>query len=310
MLPGAIGYIDLSSFADLGLGIANDPARDAADAALQLIIEANAVIIDLRDNIGGSLDMVGYLVSAFTPKDANIYDVTQRRDGTESERPKLPYRTPRPDVPLYVLISARTASSAEALAYTLQAPRRAFIVGEVSAGAANPGGTFPVSDGFAVFVSTGKAINPITGTNWEGGGVKPDYAIAAQEAPHYAQRLALEAILAKNPNGPDSVYCHLVLEALRAEDIHPSGGPLTDYVGTYNDAIITAKEDGLRLSQGRRLPLMLLRLEGDVFFDRGEPSRRVIFERTSVGKVRGFELIYSNGHSVWFPGRTMRAGHY
>jgi C-terminal processing protease CtpA/Prc len=77
-------------------------------------------------------------------------------------------------MPKYVLISGRTASAAESLAYTLQAARRATVIGEISAGAANPGGAFPVGDGFEVFVSISSPVNPVTGTNWNIVGVKPD----------------------------------------------------------------------------------------------------------------------------------------
>jgi hypothetical protein len=205
-----------------------------------------------------------------------------------------------------MLISARTASSAEALAYTLQAAHRARVVGEVSAGAANPGGTFPLGGGFAVFISTGKAINPITKSNWEGAGVQPDYPVAAQAALGYAQRLALDSALAKAPEGPDFAYLHLVLEALRAEDAHPTGAPLPGYAGTCDDAVIHADADGLSLRQGRRPALQLRRLKGDIFFDRGEPSRRVLFERDAAGVIRGLELIYSNGHELWFRCRAAR----
>jgi hypothetical protein len=307
MLPGAVGYIVLSSFAELGSTGAEDPARDAADAALRLVSDADALIIDLRDDIGGSLDMVGYLVSAFMPGDANVYDLTQRRDETVSERPKRPYPSPRLDVPLYLLTSARTASSAEALAYTLRASRRALVVGEVSAGAANPGGTFPIDDGFAIFISTGKAINPVTGTSWEGRGITPDYPVVASAALASAHQLALASVLASRPDGPDAAYIRLVLEALRAASARPGGRSLGDYAGHYDDAVVSADQDGLSLRQGRRIPLKLMRVKGDIFFDRDEPSRRIIFERTAAGTIRGFELIYANGHSVWFPDTALRS---
>ena len=96
MRPGALGYIDMRFFADFSFNKPDEPARRAADAALQLISGADAVIIDLRYNGGGSPAMVGYLVSAFTPRDADIYNVFRRRDGTDSERPKEAVRSPAP----------------------------------------------------------------------------------------------------------------------------------------------------------------------------------------------------------------------
>ena len=107
-----------------------------------------------------------------------------------SEAPAIPYATPRTQVPLYVLVDGGTGSAAESFAYTLRSAKRATIVGERSAGAANPGAMIDVGDGFAVFVSDGSPVNPITRTNWEATGVAPDVAAISAEALDAALRLA------------------------------------------------------------------------------------------------------------------------
>jgi hypothetical protein len=298
MLPGAIGYIDMRFFADFATGKPNEPARAAADAALRLVSGADAVIIDLRFNGGGSPAMVGYLVSAFVPANADVYNVILRRNGTESERPKQLYPQPRVDVPLYVLISGRTASAAESTAYTLQAARRAIVVGESSAGAANPGGELPVGEGFNVFVSTGTPFNPVTKKNWEGAGVQPDVRAPSDQALVRAEILALESVLAKSPRALDTQW---TLEALRAEQTPPGGPPLSEYKGMYADAIVATADGQLALHRARQPPLTLMRLGGDVFFVRSEPFRRVRFERDAHGKVKGFEYVRSSGQSIWYP---------
>ena len=304
MLPGAIGYIDLQGFADLATGKPNDPARAAANAALQLVGDANAVIIDLRDNVGGSSAMAAYLISAFTPTGADIYDVIQWRNDTDSERPTLPYPRPLLHVPLYLLISARTASAAEAVAYTLHAVGRAVVVGQTSAGAANLGGIFPVDERLGVFVPIGRPINPLTRSNWDGTGIVPDFPVAAQAALPYAERLALETVLDRIPDGPEAANTRQVLEALRAEATHRTGPPLRSYVGVYSGTVVTAVGDLLALRQGDRMPLTLVRLKGDAFFDQNDPSRRVVFERSAHGAITGLRLIYPNGHEQWFPARA------
>jgi hypothetical protein len=299
MLPGAIGYIDMRFFADFARP--GDPARAAADAALELVAGADAVIIDLRFNGGGSPAMVGYLVSAFVPPDADVYNQIRRREGTESERPKQPYPHPRLDVPLYVLISGRSASAAESTAYTLQAARRATLVGEPSAGAANPGGELPVGEGFNVFVPTGTPVNPVTRKNWEGAGVQPDVRAPSEHALMRAEILALEAVLAQNPAGPAALDTRWTLEALRAEQTPPAGPPLSEYRGSYADALVSNADGRLVLKRGRQPPLTLMRLTADAFFVRSEPFRRVLFERDTAGKVKGFAYVRSNGQSFWYP---------
>jgi hypothetical protein len=252
--------------------------------------------------------MAGYLISAFVSSTADIYDVIHRRDGTESERPAQPYAKPRLDVPLYVLISGRTASAAEATAYTLQAARRATLVGSTSVGAANPGGEFPLDDGFNLFVSTGTPVNPITGRNWEGAGVAPDVRTDSEGALASAEILALEAVLARNPDGAGALDTRWTLEALRAEETQPAGPPLAGYVGTYADARIDKAGKGLILTRAGHGEMILLRVRGDVFFVRGEPFRRVLFERDSAGTVTGFQLVRSSGQTLWFPHRSVGTG--
>jgi C-terminal processing protease CtpA/Prc len=98
------------------------------------------------------------------------------------------------DKPVFVLTSSKTFSGAEEFAYDLQTRKRATIVGETTGGGANPGRPFPLPYGLTLFVPTGRAINPITKTNWEGVGVKPDVAVEADQALEVAHRLAEEAL--------------------------------------------------------------------------------------------------------------------
>jgi len=76
--------------------------------------------------------------------------------------------------PIYVLTSSKTPSAAESLAYTLQAAKRAIVVGESTWGGANPSIPVKLTDHFGMIMPFGRAVNPITGTNWEGTGVIPD----------------------------------------------------------------------------------------------------------------------------------------
>jgi C-terminal processing protease CtpA/Prc len=100
-----------------------------------------------------------------------------------------------PDKPVYVLTSRRTFSGAEEFAYNLQTRKRAVIVGDTTGGGAHPGGMRRVTDHFGVWVPSGRAINPITGTNWERVGVRPDLAAPADSALRVAQVAALRVLL-------------------------------------------------------------------------------------------------------------------
>lgn len=296
--PGNIGYIDLRQFAGFEFGRADEPARKAIEAALQLVSGTDAVIIDLRDNGGGSPAMVGYLTSAFTPKGADIYNTFHWREGTASEAPRDWYPQPRLDTPLYVLTSARTGSAAEAFAYTVKNAKRATVVGEPSVGAANPGGDVDAGNGFTVFVSGGSPVSPITKTNWEGTGVIPNVAVASAIALETAKGLALEAVLKKGLPEPEATDARWALEALRAEAAPPKAIVLADYIGTYGALTVGEDKGRLFVKRGRRPASMLLPLGGDIFSVAGEPSRRVVFQRDAQGVVMAFENVVSTGQSA------------
>ncbi|MBW8810858.1 MAG: hypothetical protein JF591_19010 [Lysobacter sp.] len=297
VLGGNLGYIDLRMFADFAFGKPDQPARQAIEAALRLVSTTDAVIIDLRNNGGGSPAMVGYLTSAFTPRGADIYNTFHSRQGTESEAPADWYAEPRLTTPLYILISSRTGSAAEAFAYTLKNAGRAVIVGQTSAGAANPGGMVPVGGGFAVFVSNGAPTSPITHTNWEGAGVQPDVVVSAGKALDAARDLALEAVLKTDPNDTGARWA---LEALRAEAAPPAGKPLSDYVGSYSALTVGQADGKLFLQRGDRPRSVLFLVSGDTFTVAGEPDRRVVFERDAGGAVRAMEAIYADGDGARF----------
>lgn len=289
LLPGGIGYIQISQFSHFEAD--GEPAKAAADAALALVANADALIIDLRDNGGGSPAMVGYLVSAFTAKNAPIYNVFHSRQGTNDETPPVWYAKPRLEVPVYILTSGRTGSAAEALPYTLQAAKRATIVGEATGGAANPGGPAPLGDGYAIFISRGSPVNPITKANWEGDGVQPDVKVPAADALDTAQVLALDAIL-KTAKGPVANDSRWALEALKSRAA-PLAYAKADYIGGYGDVSIAEENGKLVVKRGRRPAWAIQPIGKDVFYAEVDPARRVVFERDPAGKVIAFEITNS-----------------
>ncbi|MNE14986.1 Tail-specific protease precursor [compost metagenome] len=286
ILPGNVGLIDMRMFADFdGAG---DPARKQVDAALQLISSTDAVIIDLRNNGGGSPAMVGYLVSAFVGPDADVYNRFHSREGETSEAPVQPYAAPRLDVPVYVLISGRTGSAAEAFAYTMQAAKRAIVVGETSGGAANPGGPVFTPSGYRVFISTGSPTNPLTGANWEQVGVRPDVAVPAEEALETAWKSALAG--QSNATPAAAAEAAWVRAAL---DASPAAFDPAPYLGAYGASVIQASADGLTWKNERRPAWRLRPLSPDLFFDVDEPYRRIRFVRDDAGRVTALEILDS-----------------
>lgn len=295
VLPGNVGYLDLRMLAGFEFGEPDQPAREAIEAALRLLARTDAMILDLRANPGGSPAMVGYLTSAFTTRGQDVFNTFHGRGGrTLSEAPLDWYPTPRPDIPLYVLTSGRTGSAAEAVAYTLQQSRRATVVGQTTAGAANPGGEIDVGEGFRVFVSVATPINPLSRDNWEGRGVVPDIAVEPDLAADRAQREALQVIVKRRP---DAVRARWVLEALQAAEAARTVDA-DAYAGRYGEVTIAAEAGQLVLRRERRPALRLLPLGEDRFSVIGEPTRRIGFDRDAAGTIVALENSVADGPSV------------
>lgn len=195
-LAGNVGYLDLRGFS-------GDPAAlDVAAAAMNFLAGSRALIVDLRQNGGGSPVMVAFLSSyLFGPEPVHLNDLYWRaanRTDSFYTRKDVPGKRFGPDKPVYVLTSGRTFSAAEEFTYNLKSLKRATIVGENTRGGAHPGGAQRINDHFAIWIPSGRAINPITKTNWEGTGVAPDVATSAPDALKTAHVLALKKIQETN----------------------------------------------------------------------------------------------------------------
>lgn len=189
---GNVGYLNLWSFMSAG-----HKAENKFAAALEYLSSADAIIVDLRENRGGSGDMAQFIASYFLPEKTQLNSVYWRENDRMMESwtlNKVPGKRLL-NVPLFVLTSDITFSVAEAFSYDLKTRKRATFVGEVTGGGANPGGSFEINERFSIFISTGRAINPVTKTNWEGIGVKPDVNVKAEQA--FEKALELAKIAAK-----------------------------------------------------------------------------------------------------------------
>ena len=189
LLEGNVGYLDLRGFAGLENG------KEHADAAMALLDRTDAVIFDLRKNGGGSPRMVQYLCSFFFDEKVHLNSLYWREGDITEEFWTLDKvgGVKMPDVPLFVMTSDRTFSGAEEFSYNMQTRERATLIGETTGGGANPGGTVPINENLRVFIPVGRAINPVTKTNWEGVGVVPEIKVSADEAYDKTLALAQEA---------------------------------------------------------------------------------------------------------------------
>jgi C-terminal processing protease CtpA/Prc len=198
-MPGNIGLIELTVIPELCA------AAPTLTAAMHLVQHTEALILDLRPTLGGDPHAVTFLASFLFPDgDTRLSDIIEGSAGqlrqfwTAAHLPGPRYL----ERDVYVLTGPETFSGGESLAYDLQALGRAIVIGEPTRGGAHPSDVVALAEHIELRLPIARAVNPITGTNWEGVGVQPDRRVAARDALTAAHRLALEAIVADSSRAP------------------------------------------------------------------------------------------------------------
>jgi hypothetical protein len=295
-LDGNVGYLEITSFTR------GDEAAAAIDAAMAMLSHVDAMIIDLRRNGGGS-EMTHYLMSWFQPDGAPQSWNYTRMMGDTMKNVSRPVRgTKRLDIPLYVLTSGRTASAAEAFAFTMQQAGRGKTVGAATSGAGYNNMTFPLTGHTAISISIGHAFYPATGKRWEGTGVLPDIAGPAEQALATARAEVLRTLAGREADPRRKQELAWAAEMAEAE-LRPVAVPaqaLARYAGTYGTRVVTV--DGGRLVYQRRADR-----PGDAVTPVSEtvfapsPDTRIEFVRDGSGAVTALRTRTAAGDVQTYP---------
>lgn len=210
-LAGNVALLEVTSLIDPAI------AGPAAAAAMTLVAGADVLLLDLRSNRGGQPSMVAFLCSYLMDQPTHLNDLYNRREDTTHQwwsYAFVPGRKFGGSKPVYVLTSGITFSGGEELSYNLQQTKRATLVGETTGGGAHPVGRHRIGSHLFATVPWGRAINPVSGTNWEGTGVRPDIAVPADQAFATAYRLALAHVLAMGAEAPRRFVAEEARQAL------------------------------------------------------------------------------------------------
>ncbi|MET0623479.1 MAG: S41 family peptidase [Pyrinomonadaceae bacterium] len=195
-LPGNIGYVEFRNFLD------PEGGAETVASVFNFLSNTDAIIFDLRRNGGGDPAMVALICSyLFGAEPVHLNSLHWREGKGErveefwTRKEVAGKRYTGKDV--YVLTSGYTFSGAEEFTYNLKNLKRATIIGETTGGGANPGGGSRLSKHFGAFIPRGRAVSPITKTNWEGTGVEPDVKVPADQALTTARLMALKKAVEK-----------------------------------------------------------------------------------------------------------------
>lgn len=290
ILPGNIGYLKLDGFTyDTG-------AQDAAVGAMSFLSNADALIIDLRRNGGGSPEMVQFLCSYFLGNPRQHLNSFSYKDPDRLTQywtyTYLPGK--RLDkVDLYLLTSGQTFSAAEEFTYNLKNLKRATVVGETTGGGAHDNKFVILSDNFMMSLPFARAINPVTKTNWEGVGVEPDIKVSQDKALETAQVMASRRLAEREKDPEFKAYYQWHHEAYKAvlNPVSLAKDALRSYVGTYGPRKVTLEGGSLFYQrEGQAKRRMIPIVEGCFALDGNANFRlRFLKERDRIVAVEGLD---------------------
>lgn len=296
ILPGNIGYVDFRNFADARY------AGGTAVAAMNFLCYADAVIFDLRQNGGGSPSMIQLLTSYLFDESQHLNNFYIRQTDTTHQfwtqswvpGPKLA------EVPVYVLTSGYTFSGAEEFTYNMKNMKRGTIIGETTGGGAHPVDRKVFNDlGIRLSMPFGRAVNPISKTNWEGTGVEPDIKVPADKALVTAQFEIMKKFISTANDETARAKYEWILAGLEAEK-----NPLTltqtemlVYVGDFGPRHFMLENGTLFYQRDERPKYRLIPMGKNLFGVDGIDYFRVKFIKDQSGDIVEVVGIYDNGNS-------------
>lgn len=189
VLKGNIAYLKFNKFYDA------EGAKSVLGYAFGFLKRSDAIIIDLRDNVGGSPDLVQFMLSFFLEPKVHLwstYGANGVKISSAYSMDKVPGGRFKANIPLYLITSDKTASAAELFSYTLKHLGKAKTVGKNTRGAAHLVSMNAINASFNGRFSVQRPYNPITQTDWEGVGVLSNIDVSLDDAIEVARLDALK----------------------------------------------------------------------------------------------------------------------
>lgn len=195
MLEDGIGYIHIKQF--------DEVTYKQFMKALGEIQQKNAkgIIIDVRDNLGGLLNIVAEISDELLPEGMIVY--------TKDKKDKVQTLKSKPgqiDIPITLLINQNSASASEILAGALKDHNRAKLVGTTTYGKGVVQTILPIPDGSGIKVTTSKYYTP-NDICIDGIGIDPDYDV----------ELPLELLLKPKLEDGEDLQLQKAIEVIKTE---------------------------------------------------------------------------------------------
>ncbi len=194
--PGSsTSYIKLAQF--MGRDTTTKEFTELLDSHIKL--GAKHLVLDLRMNPGGLLDLAIQLSDLFLPENLEIVSV-KGKNGILVRSFKSSGQSKKYKLPVAILLNSGSASASEILAGALQDNKRAIVLGNQSFGKGSVQSIFPLSHGTGIAVTIQKYYTP-SGKSIHGKGITPDKVVNSLIASD-DDNLALTKLQKKNKLRP------------------------------------------------------------------------------------------------------------
>lgn len=306
ILEGNIGYLNLVKFSSLR------QAGEICVAAMNFLANADAVVLDLRSNSGGSHFIMKLISSYFIEEDINLWTLEWKDEGKQqiAQHWTLPFVSGRTlfEKDLYILTSGFTFSAAEGFAYNMKAHKRATLIGEKTQGGGIAGDLEIVNDDFIIFIPKYLSINPITNAyiDIEGKGVEPHIKVPGESALLTAHLHAIDTLIKKSNNIESNEKLSWIRDWVQTK-LNPSKIDIesaTNYLGNYNkDFEIFVENGSLYLKESSSyieypgFRSKLIPMSENLFIIDKAEFVRIQFETDKDFNIKA-TLLYQNGNTV------------
>jgi retinol-binding protein 3 len=297
ILPSNIGYIELNGFA-----VPSQSTSQTIRAAFQFVANTDALIIDLRNNFGGNGktagEIIGYFFETKTYSGRTFNKIENKWTNEYIENKQKTTNRLLLNMPIFLLVSNRTFSAAEAFAYNLQNLKGVVVIGVATHGGAHVTRSFSLGNGFVGFIPYSRGENAITKTDWEGTGVIPNIEVTEENSLATAKTKILEAKLSEAKSDTEKRQIKYLINYYKSKSTKHTAdsAKVSSFVGDYEYFEVRAKDNLLLFkdTKNHQEPIQATAIS-DTLFQIGD-DYQIEFLMDDKGNCTAFKMFWDDGY--------------